>query len=38
MNKYIKVTLPNGKWVITESGHEKLFDYPLDIENFIIRK
>lgn len=24
MNKYIKVTLPNGKWVITESGHDYL--------------
>ena len=24
MNKYITVTLPNGKWVITESGHDYL--------------
>lgn len=24
MNKYIKVSLPNGKWVITESGHDYL--------------
>lgn len=24
MSKYIKVTLPNGKWVITESGHDYL--------------
>ena len=38
---YIKdkfgVRLEND-YLITESGYEKLFNYPLDIENFIIRK
>lgn len=37
---YIKgkfgVRLEND-YLITESGYEKLFDYPLDIENFIIK-
>ncbi|MDY2841613.1 MAG: M24 family metallopeptidase [Candidatus Borkfalkiaceae bacterium] len=38
---YIKgkfgVRLEND-YLIAESGYERLFDYPLDIENFIIRK